>query len=283
MRGCTCHFVVKRLYARPSLALIIYNERRHVNKSGFVCHGPLDRDAIGPGAKKIPYICNEIQQQTMSMIYLGIPEENILEKHIEGIERYCGSNAKVNSLASQYVHKLGMIVKRSTHELDLDDQASIRMWVERNKKSVFFHQDTSESDPFILGIQTEWQLQQMVRFGHRSLVAADSTFGVKRLKVIVRSRLLGYARLFTLQYRSNLRIFFYWQYPLFTLLVFDSRQHALPVAWIITRSFAKPDVSKWLKALIDRARSVEPGWKVSGFLIDDAAADIDLLRQDLLL
>lgn len=183
MRGCTCHFVVKRLYARPSVALIIYNDRRHVNKSGFICHGPLDRDAIGPGAKKIPYICNEIQQQTMSMIYLGIPEENVLQKHIEGVQRYCGSNAKVNSLASQYVQKLGMIIKRSTHELDLDDQASICMWVERNKKSVFFYQDTSETDAFILGIQTEWQLQQMVRFGHHSLVAADSTFGIKRHKV----------------------------------------------------------------------------------------------------
>ncbi|RYR44100.1 hypothetical protein Ahy_A08g040480 isoform C [Arachis hypogaea] len=254
MRGCTCHFVVKRLYARPYLALIIYNERRHINKSGFVCHGPLDRDAIGPGAKNVPYICNEIQQQTMSMIYLGIPEENILEKHIEGIQRYCGSDAKVNSLASQYVHKLGMIIKRSTHELDLDDQASIRMWVERNKKSVFFYQDTSESDPFVLGIQTEWQLQQMIRFGHCSVVVADSTFGIKRLK-----------------------------YPLFTLLVFDSRQHALPVAWVITRSFSKPDMSKWLNALIDRAHSVEPGWRVSGFVIDDAAAEIDLLRQELLL
>ncbi|GAU43448.1 hypothetical protein TSUD_140850 [Trifolium subterraneum] len=245
MRGCMCHFVVKRLYARPSLALIVYNERRHVNTSGFICHGPLDRDAIGPGAKKVPYICNEIQQQTMSMIYLGIPEENILEKHIEGIERYCGSNAKVNKQASQYVHKLGMIIKRSSHELDLDDQASIRMWVERTRKSVFFHQDTSESDPFILGIQTEWQLQQMVRFGHRSVIAADSSFGVKRLK-----------------------------YPLFTLLVFDSRQHALPVAWIITRSFAKPDVTKdifgcpvlfslwrirrsWLRNIVRKCNNIE--------------------------
>ncbi|PON81986.1 Zinc finger, SWIM-type [Trema orientale] len=252
MRGCTCNFVVKRLYARPSLALIIYHERRHVNKSGLVCHGPLDRDAIGPGAKKIPYICNEIQQQTMSMIYLGIPEKNVLEKHIEGIQRYCGSNAKVNSLASQYVHKLGMIIKRSTHELDLDDQASIRLWVQRNnKKSIFFYQDSSETDSFILGIQTEWQLQQMIRFGHHSLIAADSTFGIKRLK-----------------------------YPLCTLLVFDSRQHALPVAWVITRSSAKSDVSKWMKALVDRARIVEPGWKISGFLIDDAAAEIDPIRQD---
>ncbi|MBA0835002.1 hypothetical protein Goarm_007315 [Gossypium armourianum] len=252
MRGCTCHFVVKRLYARPALALIIFNERRHINKSGFVCHGPLDKDAIGPGAKKIPYISNEIQQQTMSMIYLGIPEENVLEKHIEYVQRYGGSDATVSTLASQYVRKLGMIIKRSTHELDLDDQASIRMWVERNKKSIFFYQDTSETDPFILGIQTEWQLQQMVRFGHRSLIAADSTFGIKRLK-----------------------------YPLCTLLVFDSRQHALPVAWVITRSVAKPDVAKWMKALLDRARSVDPGWKINGFVIDDAAMEIDPIRQDI--
>ncbi|XP_073150535.1 uncharacterized protein [Henckelia pumila] len=250
MRGCTCHFIVKRLYASPSLALLIYNERRHVNKSGFVCHGPLDRDAIGPGAKKIPYVCSEIQQQTMSMIYLGIPEENVLEKHIEGIQRYCGPDEKVKKLASQYVQKLGMIIKRSTHELDLDDQASIRLWVERNKKSTFFYRDLPDSDPFVLGIQTEWQLQQMIRFGHRNFIAVDSTFGIKKLK-----------------------------YPLCTILVFDSRQHALPVAWVITRSVAKPDVTKWMKALLNRVHSVDPGWKANGFLIDDAAAEIDPIRE----
>lgn len=250
MRGCTCHFAVKRLYARPSIALIIYHERRHINKSGFICHGPLDRDAIGPGAKKIPYICSEIQQQTMSLIYLGIPEENVLQTHIEGVQRYCGSNAKVNSLASQYVQKLGMIIKRSTHELDLDDQASIRMWVERNRKSVFFYQDSTETDPFILGIQTEWQLQQMVRFGHQSLLASDSSFGISKLK-----------------------------YPLYTLLAFDSRQHALPVAWVITRTIAKQDVIKWMKALADRVRAVDSCFRIGGFIIDDPASEIDPIRD----
>lgn len=69
------------------------------------------------------------------------------------------------------------------------------------------------------------------------------------------------------------------QYPLCTLLVFDSRQHALPVSWVITRSVAKSDVAKWMKALLDRARSIEPGWKINGFLIDDAAMEIDPIRQ----
>lgn len=73
------------------------------------------------------------------------------------------------------------------------------------------------------------------------------------------------------------------QYPLCTLLVFDSRQHALPVAWIITRSIAKLDVSKWMKGLLDRVIAVEPGWKIDGFLIDDAAAETDPIRQVFLL
>uniref|UniRef100_A0A1D1XQP4 L-ascorbate peroxidase 1, cytosolic n=2 Tax=Anthurium amnicola TaxID=1678845 RepID=A0A1D1XQP4_9ARAE len=248
MRGCTCHFAVKRLYARPAVAMIIYHERRHVNKSGFICHGPLDRDAIGPGAKRIPYVGNELQQQTMSLIYLGIPVENVLQTHIEGVQRYCGPNARVN--ASQYVQKLEMIIKRSTHELDLDDQASIRMWVEKNKKSVFFYQDSSDTDPFILGIQTEWQLQQMVRFGHQSLLAADSSFGISKLK-----------------------------YPLYTLLAFDSRQHALPVAWVITRTIAKQDVSKWMKALVGRIHATDSCWRISGFIMDDAALEVDPVRD----
>ncbi|KAI3877872.1 hypothetical protein MKX03_000308 [Papaver bracteatum] len=251
MRGCTCNFIVKRLYARPSAALLIYNDRRqHVNKAGFVCHGPLDRDAIGPGAKTVPYICDEIQQQTMALIYLGIPEENILQNHIESVQRYCGSNSKVSMSASEYVRKMGIIIRRSTHELDLDDQVSIKLWVEKNKKSTFIYQDASDTDSFILGIQTEWQLQQMIRFGHHSLMAADSTFGLKKLK-----------------------------YPLCTLLVFDSRHHALPVAWVITRSFAKQDVSKWMKALVDRARSIDSAWKINGFMIDDAAAEMDPIRE----
>ncbi|KAF7072136.1 hypothetical protein CFC21_077305 [Triticum aestivum] len=250
MRGCTCHFAIKRLYARPSLALIIYHERRHVNKSGFVCHGPLDRDAIGPGARKVPYVGSEIQQQTMSLIYLGVPEENILQTHIEGIQRYCGSDAKVDSLASQYVHKLGMIIKRSTHELDLDDQASIRMWVDRNKKSVFFHQDSTETDAFVLGIQTEWQLQQMIRFGHQNILASHSSFGVSKLK-----------------------------YPLHTILVFDSRQQALPVAWVITRSVTKHDTSRWMKALTSRIHSVDSNWRIGGFIIDDPTSELDPIRN----
>lgn len=83
-----------------------------------------------------------------------------------------------------------------------------------------------------------------------------------------------------ISHSSNFLIYVILQYPLCTLLVFDSRQHALPVAWVVTRTIAKPDVSKWMKALHDRVRAVDPTWKVNGVLIDDAAAEIDPIRQN---
>lgn len=72
----------------------------------------------------------------------------------------------------------------------------------------------------------------------------------------------------------------YWQYPLCTLLVFDSRRHALPVAWIISRSNLKSDVDKWMKILLKRAQSVEPGFRINAFIIDDAALEIDPIRHE---
>jgi hypothetical protein len=35
----------------------------------------------------------------------------------------------------------------------------------------------------VLGIQTDWQLQQMIQYGNRSLLASDSKFGTNKLKV----------------------------------------------------------------------------------------------------
>lgn len=68
------------------------------------------------------------------------------------------------------------------------------------------------------------------------------------------------------------------QYPLHTLLVSDSRQNALPVAWIITRSVTKQDTLKWMRALTDRIHSIDSTWKIGGFIIDDPASELDPIR-----
>eukprot|EP01018_Ginkgo_biloba_P029738 Gb_18095 [translate_table: standard] len=37
-RGCTCHFIMKRLVVKPSVAMIVYNNNKHVDKHSFPCH-----------------------------------------------------------------------------------------------------------------------------------------------------------------------------------------------------------------------------------------------------
>ncbi|KAI3977339.1 hypothetical protein MKX01_000252 [Papaver californicum] len=205
MRGCLCHFTVKRLYTRPLLALIIYNQRSHVDKTGSPCHGILDRDAVGTRAMYAPRISEELRQKVMSMLYVGISLDDIIHHHTEVVERHGGSSNRDDFLTRNDARNMERVIKHSTREVHENDVDSIPMWVHRHQKHVYFFCDASVTNSFVLGLQTEWQLQQMLHYGNNSSIAFHSTFGLKKFK-----------------------------HPLCTLLVFDSCQNAIPVAWIIT-------------------------------------------------
>lgn len=184
MRGCLCHFTVKRLYTRPFLALIIYNQRKHVDKTGAPCHGILDLDAVGTRAMYAPRISEELRQKVMFMLYVGISLDNIVQHHAEVVQGHGGPHNRDDFLTRNDVRNMERVVRNSSHKLHANDDCSVKMWVQRHQKYVFFHQDDSNADPFILGIQTDWQLQQMLRYGNGGSVASHSTFGLKKLKVM---------------------------------------------------------------------------------------------------
>eukprot|EP01018_Ginkgo_biloba_P027366 Gb_05759 [translate_table: standard] len=108
----------------------------------------------------------------------------------------------------------------------------------------------SNGQPFILGIQTTCQLEQMVKFRKNDLIATDSTFGTNKLK-----------------------------YPLFTLLVFDTHQNGLPVAWIISSSSSTSDIQSWMEKLRSRIYEMDPMWRLSAFMVDDATAEINVISD----
>ncbi|RZS17284.1 hypothetical protein BHM03_00049409 [Ensete ventricosum] len=215
-RGCVCHFIVKRLIAEPSVALIIYNQDKHVDKKGLPCHGPLDKKAAGTRAMFAPYISDELRLQIMSLLYVGVPVETIMQRHSQMVQKQGGPCSRDDLLTHRYVRRLERKIRRSAYELDPDDDVSIGLWIESHRDLIFFFENFSDSDPFVLGIQTEWQLQQMIHFGNRSILASDSRFGTYKLK-----------------------------YPIYSLLVFDSNKNAIPVAWVITPNFA----SAWTDAV----------------------------------
>ncbi|CAN1849694.1 hypothetical protein LINPERHAP1_LOCUS39493 [Linum perenne] len=249
-RGCTCHFIVKRLIAEPSVALVIYNQDKHIDKQGLPCHGPLDKKSEGTRAMFAPYISEDLRLRVYSLLYIGVSVETIMQKHNESVEKQGGPSNRDDLLTHRYVRRQERCIRRSTYELDEDDAASISLWVESHQAHVFFYQDFSETDPFILGIQTEWQLQQMIRFGNKRLIASDSSFGPNKLK-----------------------------YPVQSLLVFNSENKAVPVAWIITPRFATADAHKWMRRLFNRVRAKDPTWMLAGFIIDDPLMDIITIRD----
>lgn len=89
-RGCTCHFIVKRLIAEPSVALIIYNKDKHIDKNGLPCHGTMDQKAAGTRAMFAPYISDEFKLQVLSLLHVGVPVETIMQRHTEAVERQGG-------------------------------------------------------------------------------------------------------------------------------------------------------------------------------------------------
>ncbi|XP_059461660.1 uncharacterized protein LOC132190634 [Corylus avellana] len=249
-RGCTCHFIVKRLIAEPSVALIIYDDDKHVDKKGMPCHGPQDKKAAGTRAMFAPYISEDLRLRVLSLLYVGVSVETIMQRHNESVEKQGGPCNRDDLLTHRYVRRQERSIRRSTYELDADDAVSISMWVESHQDHVFFYEDFSDSGPFTLGIQTEWQLQQMIRFGNRSLLASDSRFGANKLK-----------------------------HPVHSLVVFNSDNKAIPVAWIIAPRFASSDVHRWMRALYNRVRTKDPTWKLAGFIVDDPLADVLTIRD----
>ncbi|KAI0497553.1 hypothetical protein KFK09_020784 [Dendrobium nobile] len=249
-RGCVCHFIVKRLIAEPSVALVIYNQDKHVDKKGLPCHGLQDTKSVGTSAMFAPCISDELRLQIMSLLYVGVPVETIMQRHTEAVEKQGGPSNRDDLLTHRYVRRLERKIRRSTYELDPNDGISSNMWVEMHRDHVFFYEDFSDSEPFVLGIQTDWQLQQMIQFGNRSVIASDSRFGTNKLK-----------------------------YSVYSLLVFDSKRNAIPVAWIITARFSSGEIHRWMRSLYDRIRSKDPTWKLGGFIVDDPLADVNVIRE----
>lgn len=201
MRGCLCHFTVKRLYTRPLLALIIYNQRNHVDKAGAPCHGIHDQEAKGTRAMYAPRISEELRQKVISMLYVGISLDAIVQHHMEEVQRHGGPHNRDDFLTRNDVRNMERLIKNPSHELHSNDLCSVKIWVQRHPKHVFYFQESSGSEPLVLGMQTDWQLQQMLRYGHCGYIAFHSASTSKKLKVFSKlSLVLRFLYLFLLHW-----------------------------------------------------------------------------------
>jgi hypothetical protein len=193
-RGCLASFSVKTLYLLPHISEICIYEAEHVNHARIICHGVQhcgDRSALSW------HLSQEIKEFVLTLLRKGFSISQIMVKHIAALKDALKDGKEATRdwfLHEQDVRNLATKVDRETYMLSAEDAKSVQLWVQENADSVFFYQEigvpiqgglTGMNMPFTLGIQTPWQRDMMLQFGHEGAVSIDATFGTNEKKVIL--------------------------------------------------------------------------------------------------
>ena len=191
-RGCQRCFVAKKPYLDHSLCLLVYENTKHLNAQGEHCHGSMIsgfRYALGSG------LSEELKLKIAQLHALGLSPTQIMQQHTKEVRELAISNGVVTRDTFLLPSDVRNICRKRAEDLwekHPSDPISVRMWTMENPESVFYYQEHSlmdlnsqlqEDSPFTLGIQTEWQLQMMAKFGSNSALSVDATFGTSQTRV----------------------------------------------------------------------------------------------------
>jgi len=191
-RGCLRCFVAKQSYLDPSLCMLVYENTMHFNVRGEHCHGSMVsgfRYALGAG------ISEEMKDKIAKMHAFGLSPAQIMQQHTKEVRELALANGPVTRDTFLLPSDVRNIVRKRAEELWMkhpSDPISVRMWTTENPDNVFYYQEHSLLDlnsstqseaPFTLGIQIEWQLEMMEKFGNKSALSIDATFGTTQTRV----------------------------------------------------------------------------------------------------
>lgn len=241
----------------PDVARVSYVHPHHTNEDDIVCHAVnLDKLKMGLGIVA-PWLSFEMKRWVFALLCAGFTVHQVFDRHVRALHERQQRNlayhiSRDDFLTPKDVSNIAKQLAHIRHEADDDDALSTRLWCLLNKGDVFIYQEQSAADnvDFILGLQTDWQLDMMLKFGHDRLLAMNSTLGTNEFK-----------------------------FHLYTILVFDQHHSGIPVAWAITSSSGTATTKQWLLELFNRAILKSPEWKPNAFVVDDVAVEIDAIRS----
>ena len=129
----------------------------------------------------------------------GLSRAQIMEQHTKEVRKLAVSNGLVTRDTFLFPSDVRNICRKRAEELwekHPYDPVSVRMSAAENPNSVFYYQEYSLMDlnyqsqddsPFTIGVQSEWQLEMMTKFGHISTLSIDATFGTNQTRVQLKS------------------------------------------------------------------------------------------------
>ena len=188
---------MKRLFLLREIAHVTFRQCEHTNRAGVKVHGDLAMEAKTSFSA---HLSIALKEWIIAQLHLGLTVQQVLAHHREKLfstmSELKGDGASILTrdmfLSHQDVRNLSVKKAAETYHLHQNDALSVRMWVESNRDFMFYYKETgklgpgalqAQNVPFVVGIQTPWQKETMMKFGHNSGVAIDATFGTSAKKV----------------------------------------------------------------------------------------------------
>ncbi|GLJ49541.1 hypothetical protein SUGI_1050590 [Cryptomeria japonica] len=81
-RGCTCHFIVKVLYGRPDVAILIFKQLLHVDNNGEACHG-VDDTSNELRSQFVPNLSDECKAYIERLLLMDVSVDAIVDRHLD--------------------------------------------------------------------------------------------------------------------------------------------------------------------------------------------------------
>ncbi|GLJ48298.1 hypothetical protein SUGI_1019490 [Cryptomeria japonica] len=172
-RGCTCHFIVKVLYGRLDVAILILKKLLHVDKNGEACHG-VDDTSNELRSQFAPNLSDECKAYIERLLLMDDNIDAIMDRHLDDPIFHSMLKKRDSFVTRKDVINAATRVHSIWSRKHVHDATSILEWKKQDETNFFFFQQPEGADkPFIMG-------DMMVRFSHDSIISMDSTFATNK-------------------------------------------------------------------------------------------------------
>ncbi|GLJ11415.1 hypothetical protein SUGI_0166740 [Cryptomeria japonica] len=83
-RGCTCYFIVKVLYGRLDVAILILKQLLHVDNKGEACHG-VDDTSNELHCQFAPNLSDECKAYIERLLLMDVRVDAIVDRHLDDL------------------------------------------------------------------------------------------------------------------------------------------------------------------------------------------------------
>ena len=154
------------------------------DEQGWPCHGKLDTSGEERTLHK-PNITKDIVAYVESCYLLGVSIDSTYKMHID---RHVDMDPTVWDrdffLSRKYIVNIYSRLMKGKYKIHQNDEMSVNLWHQKWPKDFFFYQNPNGLGvPFIIGTQTNWMLDTMVKLSHNRIIFMDSTFSTNKYGV----------------------------------------------------------------------------------------------------